>query len=119
LEKTREQIKAIARLCRYCGSDLQTATGDTDGDFVAVRLRVKGKTYAGRLFISSHLSRVSDVLNDRRTFVILTHAVEETGIRDLPIGFLAINKTQIEWVEIKGGDDRVSSELTSRIMEWK
>jgi hypothetical protein len=125
LEKIRacpfcgEDVKAIARLCRHCGSDLQAVTGDTDGTFVAVRLRVKGKTYAGSVFIPDCLSRVSDVLNDRRTFVILTHAVEETGIRDLPIGFLAINKAQVEWVEIKGGDDKVRSELTSRILEWK
>lgn len=125
MEKTRacpfcgEDVKTSARLCRHCHSDLQAVTADRGGTFVAVRLRVKGKTYAGSVFISDCLSRVSDVLNDRRTFVILTHAVEETGIRDLPIGFLAINKTQVEWVEIKGGGDKVSSELTSRILEWR
>jgi hypothetical protein len=84
-----------------------------------VRFRAKDKTYAGSVSIPDCLSRVGDMVNDRRIFVILTHAVEETGIRDLPIGFLAINKAQVEWVEIEGGDDRVCSELTSRIFEWR
>jgi hypothetical protein len=113
-----EDVRAIARVCRHCHSDLHTSTRDGNGTFLTVRLRVRDKTYIGDIFVPNYLSRVSDVLNDKRHFIILTDAAEETGVRDLPIGFLAINKTHVERIELKDGDDKVFSEITSRIIEW-
>jgi hypothetical protein len=125
MEKTKqcpfcgEEIKAIAHLCRHCHSDLRLPARDGNGNFMTVRLRVKDKTYAGDIFVPDHLRRISDVLNDKRPFIILTNANEETGIRDLPIGFLAINKTQVDWIEIKDGSDQIFAEVTCRIIDWK
>jgi hypothetical protein len=114
-----EEVKAVARVCRHCRSDLEASVHDREGTFVAVRLRVKEKTYGGNVFVPAHMRRLSDVLNDRRRFIILTSAVEETGYRDLPIGFLAVNKDQVDSIEMKEGADQLLAEGESRILSWK
>lgn len=114
-----EHIKTTALVCRYCHSDLQSITKDKSGAFVKIRIRVGKRTYSGDIFVPDHLSRLSDAINDTRHFIILVNAVEETGIREVPIGFLAINKNQAEWIELKAGSEDTVFEGTSRIIEWR
>ena len=82
---------------------------------MTVRLRVRDKTYGEDIFVSHYLNRTGDVLNLKRPFTTFTEAAEETGIRYLPIGFLAINKTHVERMEMKDGDDKSFPEITDRI----
>ncbi len=97
-----EDIKAVAVVCRYCRSEIQAENKDRKGGkLVRVRLKAGGKKYTGDIFIPERLSRVSDVINDSRTFIVLSNAIEEADARDVQIGFLAINKNLTEWLEIK------------------
>jgi hypothetical protein len=113
-----EDIKAIARICRFCLTDIGSANKDQQGNFVAVRVKIKEQTYTGDIFVPSYMSRLSDVINDKRHFITLTNAFEDTGMRELPIGFLAINKSQVERIELKGQENRTEKEMVSRIIEW-
>lgn len=96
-----EEIKAIARICRYCHSDLKVDAKDKRGKLVTVRLKSGEKIYFGDIFLPEYVYRVSDIINDERHFIILSNAFEETRVRDVPIGFLAINKNLTEWIELK------------------
>jgi hypothetical protein len=96
-----EEIKSEARICRYCHSDLKDTAKDKKGEMVKVRLKAGEKTYFGDIFLPEHSARVSDIINDERHFIILSNAFEETRVRDVPIGFLAINKNLTEWIELK------------------
>lgn len=97
-----EEINAIARICRYCHSDLKDEVKDKKGKLVTVKLKAGEKVYSGDIFLPEYTHRVSDVINDNRHFIVLSNAFEETRVRDVPIGFLAINKNMTEWIELKG-----------------
>jgi hypothetical protein len=92
-----EEIKAIARVCRYCHSNAQ---GSPDGRFVRVRVKGREKSYVGDLFVPAHLNRVSDTINDEKPFIVLSNAKEEARLTDITLGFIAINKNSIEWLRL-------------------
>jgi hypothetical protein len=46
------------------------------------------------------MNRVSDVLNDKKPFIVLVNAVEETRAIDVPVGFIAINKNMVESIRL-------------------
>jgi hypothetical protein len=114
-----EEIKAAAVICRYCNTDLRKAIIDKSGTFVKARLTVGEETYSGEIFVPEYLNRLSDVINDRKQFIILINAVEENHVRDIPIGFLAINKNQVVRLELKKADEERPFEVVSRIVEWR
>jgi hypothetical protein len=96
-----EEIKTMAMICRYCHGDLKDVVKDKKGKLVTVRLKAGEKIYFGDIFVPEIIYRVSDIINDERHFIILSNAFEETRVRDVPIGFLAINKNLTEWIELK------------------
>jgi len=97
-----EEVKAVAVICRYCHSELQSEAKDRKGNLIKVRLKAGEKKYVGDIFVPEGHSRVSDVINDNRHFIVLSNAIEEGHARDVQIGFLAINKNLTEWIELKG-----------------
>ncbi len=101
----REEIKAVATVCRYCHSQLKDLAKDRQGKRVKIRLKTGEKVYFGDIFLPCHIHRASDVINDERHYIILSNAFEETRIRDVPVGFVAINKRLTEWVELKDHTD--------------
>jgi hypothetical protein len=112
-----EDIRSEAIICRYCQTDLQSVAKEKKGHFVKVRLKTGEHTYSGDLFVPDYLSRVSDVLNDKKIFIILTNAIEETKIRDLNVGFIAINKNLAEWIRLmEGTEPREGPEFMSRTL---
>jgi hypothetical protein len=114
-----ESIKKGALICRFCHTDLQTDAKPIEGRFIAVRVRAGQKTYVGDIFVPEKVKRLSDVLNDKRIFIVLTNTVEETGIRDIPIGFLAINKNNTEHVELKEENEETAFKGVCHIIGWK
>ena len=96
-----EDIKREAIICKYCGSYAHINQSDEKGKFIRVRLRALGKVYNGDIYVPSHSKRVSDMLNDKRRFVLMANTTEEVTNRELSIGFVAINKASIEWVRDK------------------
>ena len=95
-----ESIKLEAVVCRYCHNSTVFTSKEQEGKFVKVCLKAKDKTYYGDIFVPSHLSRLSNVINDARQFVSLINTREETSTTEIHIGFLAINKSAIEWVRL-------------------
>jgi len=97
-----EMIDDRAIICRYCRSLIGASEIERRGEFVKVRLKAQDKIYHGDIFVPSHLCRVSDVINDSRYFILLSNAKEETKSSEVTIGFLAINKSIVEWVRLMG-----------------
>lgn len=95
-----EDIRSDAIVCRFCRTDLLNQIKEKTGKYVKVRIKTGEQVYTGELFVPDYLQRMSDVLNDRKSFVILINTIEENKIRDLPIGFIAINKNRIEWIRL-------------------
>jgi hypothetical protein len=95
-----EEIKTEATICRYCHADLLGLMKEKKGGFVRVRIKSGDKFYLGDLFVPEYFSRVSDVLNDNKRFIILINAVEEAKLKDIPVGFIAINKNLAEWIKL-------------------
>ena len=95
-----EQIKTMATICHFCYSKVDDTSRDDKGQFVRIRLKAGEKTYVGDAFLPENF-RVSDLLSDNKRFIVLKNAVEEAPTRDLPIGFLALNKTMTKWVELE------------------
>ena len=95
-----ESIKAQALICRYCQSNLAFIAKEQKGRFIKVCLKARDKTYYGDIFVPSHISRLSNVINDARQFIALTNTREETETTEIQIGFLAINKNSVEWVRL-------------------
>jgi hypothetical protein len=102
-----ESIKSQAIVCRYCQTTIAT---DQKGRFVKVCLRARDKTYYGEIFVPAHISRLSNVINDQRQFIALTHTREETETTEIEIGFLAINKNAVEWIRLLGEDSVTAAE---------
>ena len=92
-----ETIRGDAHICKHCHSNL---AGPPEGKFVRVRVKVRDKVYKGNLFVPLHLNRVSDTINDERQFVILVDTTEEAKLADIQVGFIALNKNSIEWVQL-------------------
>ena len=95
-----EMIKSTAVVCRYCKSNLAFVAKEQKGRFVKVCLKARDKTYFGEIFVPSHISRLSNVINDQRQFIALTNTREETATTEIKIGFLAINKSAVEWIRL-------------------
>lgn len=95
-----ETIKTEARICKYCFTDFQDIAKDKKGQFIKLRLKTGGKTFTGDLFVPDYMNRVSDVLNDKKPFIVLVNTVEETRAIDVPVGFIAINKNMIESIRL-------------------
>jgi hypothetical protein len=92
-----ETIRGDARICKHCHSNL---AGPPAGKFVRVRVKVRDRFYKGNLFVPLHLNRVSDTINDERQFVILVDTKEEAKLADIQVGFIALNKNSVEWVQL-------------------
>ena len=107
-----EEIKLVAKICRYCRSDLKDVEKDKNGRLIKVRLKAGEKVYFGDIFLPEYFHRASDIINDERHFIILSNAFEETRVRDVQIGFLAINKNLTEWIELKNTDESEEKEST-------
>jgi hypothetical protein len=112
-----ERIKTVAVICRYCRSDLRGATKGDKGELVKIRLKAGEKVYIGDIFLPQP-ARVSDMINDDRRFVVLSNAVEERSTRDVPIGFIAINKNMTEWIELKTAPDVAATEHPAKLI-WR
>lgn len=102
-----ESIKLEAIICRYCHTDLTGLPKEGEGKFAKVRLKTRDKTYYGDIFIPSHLYRLSNVINDARQFIALTDAKEETKTSEIHIGFLAINKSAVEWIRLMADESEL------------
>ena len=98
-----EDIRSQAIVCRYCGTDLLGLVKEKAGRFVKVRVKTREQIYAGEIFVPDYLQRVSDVLNDKKSFIVLTNTTEENKVRDVPVGFIAVNKSLIEWIRLVEG----------------
>ena len=108
-----ENINVKAIICKHCGSDTHNSEAVEKGQFVRVRLKASDKIYNGDIYIPANVKRVSDMLNDRRLFVLMDKTTEEANNRDINIGFVAINKTSIEWVRDKSVNGSETGELMS------
>jgi len=97
-----EIVDAKALVCKYCQSLIGGGAVEKAGTLARVRVKTYEKIYTGDIFIPQHLDRVSDVINDGRHFIILINAKEESKTSETPVGFLAINKSIIEWVRLIG-----------------
>ena len=97
-----ETVNVKAHVCKYCNNILGGDLVEKDGNLVRVRLKTRNKVYTGDIFMPHHVSRVSDVINDTRHFILLSNTSEETNTSEINIGFLAINKNIVEWVRLVG-----------------
>jgi len=79
---------------------LASSSEGEKGRFVRVKLKTREKVYYGDIFIPTQFDRVSDVINDQRYFISLSNTKEETQTSEIHIGFLAINKSVVEWVRM-------------------
>ncbi|HQI97496.1 MAG TPA: hypothetical protein PK575_12350 [Syntrophorhabdus sp.] len=95
-----ETIRNEARVCRYCFTDFQEIEKEKEGQFIRVRVKTGDKTYAGDLFVPDYMSRVSDVVNDKKPFIVLVNSVEETKAVDIKVGFIAINKNMVQSIRL-------------------
>jgi hypothetical protein len=95
-----EQVRAEALICKYCFTDFQDIAKDKKGQFIKLRLKTGGKTYSGEVFVPEYMNRVSDVINDKKPFIVLVNTVEETRAIDVPVGFIAINKNMVESIHL-------------------
>jgi hypothetical protein len=71
-----------------------------DPDYKRVKVRIRmasGTMYVGRVYVEER-KRLTDVLNDERTFVALTEVEENENPRKIP--FIAIYKGGVESVII-------------------
>lgn len=69
-------------------------------DYKRVKVRVRmvsGTVYVGRVYVEER-KRLTDVLNDERTFVAMTEVEENENPRKIP--FIAISKNCVEAVVI-------------------
>jgi hypothetical protein len=95
-----ESIKLEAVVCRYCNNSIMLSVKEQKGKYVKVCLKSGGKIYYGDIFVPAHLERLSTVINDVRHFVPVVNTREETSSTEIELGFVAINKSAIEWVRL-------------------
>jgi NAD-dependent SIR2 family protein deacetylase len=106
-----EEIKAIAIVCRYCYADLNSVSKDNKGQFIKVRVKTAGRTYLGDIFVPENF-RISDVINNSRRFIVLTNVLEVQEARDIPVGYLAINKERTEWIELNRQEEPLDNRFS-------
>ena len=97
-----ETVNSKALVCRYCQSNLGVGQDEKDGELIRVRVKTHEKIYNGEIFVPYHFNRISDVINDPRPFILLTNAKEESKTSEIDIGFIAVNKSIVEWVRMIG-----------------
>jgi phosphotransferase system IIA component len=85
-------VNVKAHVCKYCNNILGGDSVEKNGKLVRVRLKTRDKVYTGDIFMPYHITRISDVINDTRHFILLSNTSEETKTSEINIGFLAINK---------------------------
>jgi hypothetical protein len=110
-----EEIKAMVTICHFCHGKLNGQSKDNKGQFVRIRFKAGDKTYVGDVFLPENF-RVSDLISENKRFIVLVNAVEEAPTRDLPIGFLALNKTMIKWVELETVKEEAHSDSRARVI---
>ncbi len=97
-----EDIKLRATVCRYCGVTIPEGEKPKGGKFISVKLKAGDKIYTGDIYVTVLKCRVSDVVNDVRRFLSIVNTVEEKKDNDKNIGYVAFNKSVVEWIcEIK------------------
>jgi hypothetical protein len=101
-----EQIKAEAVICRYCYTELQGPSEEGTGHFERVQVKTGDYTYSGDVFVPSYCRRLSDVINNKRPFLIMINTVGEMKLRDVQVGFIAINKNLVEWIRLGGNPSK-------------
>ncbi len=103
-----EDIRVEAAICRYCMTDIYNENKVKEGSFVKVKLKVGEKIYRGDIYVHGYTKRVSDIVNDKRQFISLVNTCEEVKSRDfdVEIGYIALNKRQVEWVRIVERDPK-------------
>ncbi len=97
-----ETINSKAQVCKHCGNIQGDGAGGIKGKFVKVCLKSRDNVYYGDIFLKQPLERISDVINSPNHFILLANTREETKTSDKSIGFLAINKSIVEWVRLIG-----------------
>lgn len=93
-----EDIKLRANVCRYCGANIPKEEKAEGGKFISVRLKASGKIYTGDIYVTNLKCRVSDIVNDGRKFLSIVNTTEESKLNDVKIGYIALNKSLIEWI---------------------
>ncbi len=111
-----EEIKSMATVCRYCHEDLNSTAKDNQGRFVKVRVKNGEKIYLGDIFVPENY-RVSDIINNDKRFIVLSNAIDVRQTRDIYIGFLAINKTRAEWIELSTPQESMSTDSSIKPIE--
>jgi hypothetical protein len=103
-----EDIRAKAIICRYCRIYVSQNNDAKDGKFVKIKLKAFENIYRGDIYITALNGRVSDVVNDDRKFISIINTTRETELDEIEIGYMAINKSVIEWVcmEKEGTDEQ-------------
>lgn len=97
-----EDIKFRAKICRYCGTAIPEGDKTKGGKFISIRLKAGDKIYTGDIYVTFLKCRVSDIVNDGRKFLSIVNTVEETRNNDKNIGYVAFNKSVVEWIcEVK------------------
>ncbi len=107
-----EEVKAEAIICCHCSTNIEREAKARGGEFAKVRLKAKDRVYYGDVYVPGHTNRVSDVMNDEKSFLSLIHTYEETKSHDLEIGYVAINKNTVEWVRILKHDPKAREAAT-------
>ena len=97
-----ELVNAEAEICKYCLSQIGSAQ---DGQVGRVRIQAGDIVYRGDIHVGK-TERMSDAINDMRRFIVLSNVEEEGKLRDLHVGFLAINKDSIESIRLCQDDER-------------
>ncbi len=99
-----KDINVKAFFCPYCGTNIGNKKEAEAGNFVRIKLKANDKVYHGDVYVTRLQNRVSDIMNDNRKFISLTNSYRESELSDIDIGYIAINKSSIEWVCINDED---------------
>ncbi len=99
-----EDIKAKAVICRHCRMPVSQKKDAKDGKFVRIKLKAFENIYRGDIYIPDLNGRVSDVVNDDRKFISIINTARETELDEIEIGYMAINKSAIEWLCMENED---------------
>lgn len=109
------QIKAVATVCRYCYSDLNSVSPEK-GRFTRIRVKTGGRTYIGDIFVPDN-SRVSDAVDNSKRFMVLANVFKVRQTRDIHIGCLAINKNHTDWIELTNKQQEPSNDWCVKVVD--
>ncbi len=99
-----EDIKVKAVICRYCRTPVSQNKDAKDGKFIKIKLKAFENIYRGDIYVTDLNGRVSDVVNDDRKFISIINTARETELDEVEIGYMAINKSAIEWICMENGN---------------